>query len=186
LAALGFIPVNKGGDVVIGTLDIRCPIPAILDSTTSNNVKVTARDNGAFRGHWGASSTDSFAVYDESVAPLLQVKNTGGILFKPGSNNSNQYVGYRGLPLAAIVFADGECTVLYANYEINGSQGHVPGKLFVIYNETDSDVTIIQGPGVTLRKEGTTTTGNLTHLKRGKVYFWCRTATEILVSGAVA
>lgn len=70
-----------------------------------------------------------------------------------------------------------------AGFTIN--TGLAAGKTYGIYNDSGSAITLTQGGGLTLRKSGTATTGNLTLAQRGFAYVWCNSTTEYVVSGDI-
>ena len=58
--------------------------------------------------------------------------------------------------------------------------------VFTMYNNTAGALTITQGAGLTLRKAGTATTGNLTLNQRGIATVYFVSAAEAVVSGSLA
>jgi len=61
----------------------------------------------------------------------------------------------------------------------------VQGDCFLIYNNSGSAVTITQGSGLTLRLDGTATTGNRTLAARGRAAVQFISATEAVIGGAL-
>ena len=60
------------------------------------------------------------------------------------------------------------------------------GDAVTIYNDSGSNQTITQGTGVTLRKAGSATTGNLTLKGYGLVTIWFKLTSEAIASGNLA
>ena len=89
----------------------------------------------------------------------------------------------RDIPKVVGSFARGKCTVITADVTINTSD-LVEGYTYSIYNNSDVDVDIIQGAGVTLRLSGTILTGHRTIAPRGLVTLWCHSASEVIAIGA--
>lgn len=94
-------------------------------------------------------------------------------------------VGYRGIPTTGVTdWTDGKCWKMAAGDTLNTAD-MATGRLFLIYNNSASDITITEGAGVTLRESGTTNTGNRTLLKRGFASVYCLSGSEAVISGAV-
>ena len=60
------------------------------------------------------------------------------------------------------------------------------GDALAIYNRSGTPITLIAGSGITLRLNGTSTTGNLTIAGRGFATIWFDDASECVAMGAVA
>ncbi len=98
----------------------------------------------------------------------------------------NSFVlGYVDVPRRTSGFAKGECLAVSAGQTLNTSD-MATGRCFSLYNDSASTITLTQGSGVTLRKHGTTTTGNLTVAVRGMVTIWCNSGTEAIAMGDVS
>lgn len=91
-------------------------------------------------------------------------------------------LGYLDIPTAAAL-ARGKIYPIVAGITIDTATA---AYTYGIYNDSASNVTLTQGAGLTLRKSGTTTTGNLTLKPRGLATVWFRSASEAIVSGALA
>lgn len=89
----------------------------------------------------------------------------------------------RDVPIENTFWKRGHCRVITAATPINATDLQ-PGYTFSIYNNTNLDVTLQQGAGVTLRLSGTTITGDRTIAARGLVTLWCASTTEIVAIGA--
>jgi hypothetical protein len=59
------------------------------------------------------------------------------------------------------------------------------GDVVAVYNTTSSNITVVQGGSVTLRKAGTATTGNATVLQYGVATILCTDANNFVISGAL-
>jgi hypothetical protein len=89
----------------------------------------------------------------------------------------------RDIPRSELGFIRGYCTVATGDITINTTD-LVAGYTFSIYNNTNLDITLIQGAGVTLRLSGTVNSGNRTIAARGLVTLWCPSGTEVVAIGA--
>lgn len=87
------------------------------------------------------------------------------------------------VPRDDAAFGRGKCRVTAASVTINTSDLFT-GKTMSIYNNSDANITLVQGTGVTLRLSGTTTTGNRTLGPRALVTLWCPSGTEVVAIGA--
>lgn len=64
--------------------------------------------------------------------------------------------------------------------------GFAAGTCFTIYNNTDTELTITQGSGLTLRLSGQASmTGNRVMTPRSFATIWCRSTTEYIIRGGV-
>ncbi len=66
------------------------------------------------------------------------------------------------------------------------SATYTAGDAFSLYNNTASPLTITQGASLTLRQDGTTSTGNRTLAPYGTCFVWFNTASEAVISGSVS
>lgn len=66
------------------------------------------------------------------------------------------------------------------------SATYAAGDIFSFYNESSSPVTITQGSGLTLRWDGTASTGNRTLAGYGTCTVWFNTANEAVISGSIS
>lgn len=94
-------------------------------------------------------------------------------------------LGYVDVPRRTSGFAKGECMAVSAGQTLNTSD-MATSRCFSLYNDSASTITLTQGAGVTLRKHGTATTGNLTVAIRGMVTIWCNSGTEAIAIGDVS
>lgn len=92
-------------------------------------------------------------------------------------------IGYRLVPRRTSGFADGECLSTTAGFTINTTD-IVEGRCVAIFNRGAGSITITQGAGVTLRRAGTTSTGNRTLARYGMAVIWCESATEVVIGGS--
>lgn len=91
-------------------------------------------------------------------------------------------VGYKDIPRNTGGFSRGQCYALSAGTTINTATA---GQTYSVYNDSAAPVTLTQGGGLTLRLNGTASTGNRTLAARGFATFWFNTASECIISGAV-
>jgi hypothetical protein len=102
-------------------------------------------------------------------------------------------VGYRGVPLKAV--ASGY-TLIAGDAGLGlalAGPATIPANVLgvsdndavILYNDTVADVLITQGASLTLRKDGTALTGNVTLKARGRASIWFRSATEAIIGGAL-
>jgi hypothetical protein len=84
--------------------------------------------------------------------------------------------------ITATVAIVGGCYKATGNVTIPASV-FAEGDAFLIYNNTASPITIIQGSGLTMRLVGTATTGTRTLAQRGMASLWFVSATQVVVSG---
>lgn len=82
-------------------------------------------------------------------------------------------------------WVNGKCRVVTAGVTLDDADV-TADYIYNLYNNSASSITLTQGTGVTLRKAGTATTGNLTINAYGMVTIWCRTGTEAIASGSIA
>lgn len=80
-------------------------------------------------------------------------------------------------------FARGEVLAISAGVTLNTSD-MATSRIFSIYNDSASPITITQGAGVTLRLSGTATTGNRTMAQRTFATIWCNSGTEAVMGGS--
>lgn len=90
----------------------------------------------------------------------------------------------RDIPVApADTWKRGHCRVLSGDVTINTTD-MAAGYSLSCYNNTDGDVDLIQGVGVTLRLSGSILTGHRTIGPRGLVTLWCASGAEVIAIGA--
>lgn len=112
---------------------------------------------------------------------------TGVIDFAVGPTVNSIEVGYRTLPRVTTFDADakGKRIAVTNGFTIPAST-YSAGDAFSFYNDSGSNVTITQGSGLTLRLDGTPTTGNRTLLARGSCFVWFNSPTEAIISGSIS
>ena len=99
----------------------------------------------------------------------------GGIRRVPGVNKTSAYTLSGSDDGQHINITTGGITVPSGQF--------VVGQAVTIYNNSNSDQTITQGSGVTLRKVGTTDTGNRTLKGRGLVTILCVASNDFVITG---
>lgn len=97
-------------------------------------------------------------------------------------------IGFRSIPKSSTTSGTlttaeiGRCVPATAGVTLPAST-FAAGDALSIYNDSASAITITQGAGLTLRRTGTTTTGNRTLAARGMATVWFVTATEATIEG---
>jgi len=99
----------------------------------------------------------------------------GGVRRVPGVNKTSGYTLQGVDDGQHINITTGGITVPSGQFAV--------GQAVTIYNNSASDQTITQGSGVTLRKVGTTDTGNRTLKGRGLVTILCVAANDFVITG---
>jgi len=99
----------------------------------------------------------------------------GGIRRVPGVNKTSAYTLAGADDGQHINITTGGITVPSGQFAV--------GQAVTIYNNSSSDQTITQGSGVTLRKVGTTDTGNRTLKGRGLVTILCVASNDFVITG---
>ena len=99
----------------------------------------------------------------------------GGIRRVPGVNKTSAYTLAGADDGQHINITTGGITVPSGQFAV--------GQAVTIYNNSNSDQTITQGTGVTLRKVGTTDTGNRTLKGRGLVTILCVASNDFVITG---
>ena len=99
----------------------------------------------------------------------------GGIRRVPGVNKTSSYTLAGADDGQHINITTGGITVPSGQF--------VVGQAVTIYNNSNSDQTITQGSGVTLRKVGTTQSGNRTLKGRGLVTILCVASNDFVITG---
>lgn len=88
-------------------------------------------------------------------------------------------LGYLDIPIAAAL-ERGKIYPISAGITVNtGTAAYAYG----VYNDSAVAITLTQGAGLTLRKAGTATSGNLTLAPYGLAAIWYRSSTEAVVNG---
>jgi hypothetical protein len=204
LAANGAIRYDRPGNQMLFVVNGATQL--VIDSVTAFfSESVSGGKNGArgyatlgggtgvstgFLGFFTTAGVRQGAIGFNSGAGLIY--NTDGtgehffnqnLKFDSGSGIGLQDAGYRGAPLSLSGLRNGEVLVVTGGLTVNTSD-LVPGREYGVYNNSASNVVIAQGAGVTLRKDGTATTGDMTIAQRKLVAIWCLSATEAIVIGA--
>lgn len=128
--------------------------------------QATFATTGAYPMTFGTNNTARLGI---SAAGLLTECATGFVL------------GYKDMPKTIVSLSQGMCFVTSAGFSI--TTGFPDGWTASCYNDSGSAITITQGPGMTLRLAGTTTTGNRTIAARGFATFWFNNGGECILMG---
>jgi hypothetical protein len=135
---------------------------------------------GVRQGSIGSNQGSGLAYDTDNVGSHIFYQN---IQFNSQSGAGLQNVGYRGAPPSFSGLRDGEVWVVTGWFTLNLSD-LAPGREYGVYNDSSNEIVIAQGPGVTLRKDGTDTTGDMTIPQRKLVAIWCLSSTEAILVGA--
>jgi hypothetical protein len=158
-----FLKVNSTGTAVEWA-----NVPAKPGGT---NTQVQFNDNGVMEG-------DSGFTYDVStqVANFTKNPTIGG----------NIKVGYLNLPRVTTfnTSAIGKRVVVSTGFTVPANT-YAAGDAISFYNDSANAITIVQGSGMTLRKDGTPNTGNFTLNGYGTCFLWFNSATEAILSGTI-
>lgn len=138
----------------------------------------------------GTSATATLGTTGATV-PLLNGANTHadarGVAAAP---TSDLQLGFRKLRPASVTAgvpaaADSDsCIYATGNIELP-SAVFTKGDSVLIYNDTASGITVAQGSGLTLRRDGTPATGSRTLAARGRAAVLYVSATEAVIGGAI-
>lgn len=112
----------------------------------------------------------------DAKAPLADAALTGNATL------NGVVIGYRDIPRNTVSIARGECFATSAGFTLNTAD-MAAGRTYTVYNDSASPITLTQGAGVTLRLNGTATTGNRTLAARCLATIWCNSGTEAIVGG---
>lgn len=120
----------------------------------------------------------------------------GAVTHEPAASStaSDFEIGWRRTPIltqnAAYTFAQQDrgkavqkTDAVARSYTVNAGVFGVGDELTVINNNAASNITIVQGAGVTLRLANTVTTGNRTVARWGRARMICIAANVLLVDG---
>lgn len=135
------------------------------------NTQLQFNNNGSFGGAVGAT-------YNSGAQEVTFVNLP---------KHDSVKLGYLTIPRVTTfnTAAVGKRAVITAGITVNAST-FAAGDAVSLYNDSDSDVTISAGVGMTLRLDGTTAVGNRTLFGRGSCFIWFNSATEAIVSGSVS
>lgn len=127
----------------------------------------------------GAATVGSLGTAGNISAATLGVSGAASV--GDGSTVAGESIGFRGIP-PTVGFAPGKCNVITGAITLGTA---VLGNTYGIYNESNAAVAINQGGGLTLRKSGTTSTGNFTLAPRGYATLWYRSGSEAILMGSI-
>lgn len=139
-------------------------------TTAPSNTTRLNYDGNLYANTFYASSTSSWGT---NSTVLSTTEYTDRLLSIPISSTTT----------TAVLTDKGKCIVITAGLTIPASV-FAAGDIVSLYNNSAADLTITQGSGLTLRKSGSTTTGNLVLPLRGIASIWFLSATEAIMSGA--
>ena len=152
------------------------------DIVVNDDLSVTGAVTGAsFSGTGTALTALNASELTSGTLPTGRISGAGAYNVSAATVDG-EALGYRGVPRVTAGFENGKCRAIAAGVTINTSD-LATGVTFSVYNNSGSAVTITQGAGVTQRRAGTTTTGNLSLAPRGMATFWCNSGTEVIGTG---
>lgn len=107
--------------------------------------------------------------------------------FKVNPTINGVAIGYATLPRVTTfdINARGKRVAVSGGFTIP-SGTYSAGDAFSFYNDSGSTITITQGSGLTLRFDGSATTGNRTLSARGSCFVWFNSASEAIINGSIA
>lgn len=122
------------------------------------------------------------AVQSSNAAATYAIFSASGLAVTGPVSSDGIELGYRDLPAAGSL-TRGQCWHISSGQTIN--TGLTVAGMYAIYNNSGSSVTLTQGVGLTLRRSGTTSTGNRALLPYG--YAWIRpiSTTEYTIAGDI-
>lgn len=125
----------------------------------------------------GYLSLQTKGATDASTVERMRITQGGLLLDAAGLE-----LGFKDIPRTTGGFIRGQCFAISGGQTINTA---ATGTTYSVYNDSAANVTLTQGAGLTLRLNGTTTTGNRTLLARGFATVWFNAAGEAIISGAI-
>ncbi|WP_396190001.1 hypothetical protein, partial [Flavobacterium sp.] len=148
-------------------------------------------DNGVPRWKWVMENDGAFALYgydDSGASPSLAFTVRRTVV------GSSDFIGFnsvvndlrgdvRDMPRVTGGLTAGCMYATAAGFTLN--TGLAAGRSYGVYNDSGAAITLTQGAGLTLRKSGTATTGNLTLAQRGFAVIWCNSTSEYIANGDV-
>lgn len=182
--------VDTSGNVGVG---INASVPArlaVASTTTTGELRVQGSGTNTFYGSlFKDNSSGEFRITQADGGPGMTFY-TGASPALGMSITTSQVIqdkngielGYRDIPRTTGAFTRGQCFAISAGQTINTQ---ATGNTFSVYNDSAANVTLTQGAGLTLRLNGTTTTGNRTLLARGFATIWFNSGTEAVITGAI-
>ena len=99
-----------------------------------------------------------------------------------GSFIRQLYDGTYPLPITTVALTTGSLFAATAGFTLN--TGYAAGTIYLVLNDSAAAITVTQGAGLTLRLEGTASTGNRTVSPRSFCMIFARSTTEYYVSGS--
>lgn len=139
--------------------------------------------DGVSGAGYAAASHDHASITGNAATATTATAVTGTV--GAAATVNGNLVGYLNIPRRTSGWAAGECLAVSSNQTLNTSD-MAEGRVLMLYNDSGSTITLLQGSGVTLRKGGTATTGNLTVAVRGVAGIWCNSSTEAIARGDVS
>ena len=151
-----------------------------ISSGTLNNGRTTASSSNGASTIVSRDASGNFAAATVNVTTLnssgFVIDSIGNVRDIPQNSQTTGYTLVIG-DLGKHISTNSNVTVPNAVFST--------GDVVAVYNTTSSNVTVVQGASVTLRKAGTATTGNATVLQYGVATILCTAANNFVISGAL-
>jgi len=151
-----------------------------ISSGTLNNGRTTASSSNGASTIVSRDASGNFAAATVNVTTLnssgFVIDSIGNVRDIPQNSQTTGYTLVVG-DLGKHISTNSSVTVPNAVFST--------GDVVAVYNTTSSNVTVVQGASVTLRKAGTATTGNATVLQYGVATILCTAANNFVISGAL-
>jgi len=154
--------------------------PVVFNST-NNNYVVGISKASTFGGFLGTDGSSGLVITNAGVNTTLTITN-GAVTVAGGGLTSRVSISSEtsGTLTSA---SSNKIVITTAGVTINDGV-HAANDQMLIYNNSGSSVTITQDTGMTLRLDGTATTGNRTLGPRGKMHVFFNTNAEAICSGS--
>ena len=151
-----------------------------ISSGSLDNARTTASSSNGASTIVARDSSGNFAAATVNVTTLnssgFVIDSIGNVRDIPQNSQTTGYTLVVG-DLGKHISTNSSVTVPNAVFST--------GDVVAVYNTTSSNVTVVQGGSVTLRKAGTATTGNATVLQYGVATILCTAANNFVISGAL-
>ena len=145
-------------------------VPLVLDSAALYLKELPATDNLDLST---SAITDVGDINSSGIVTATTLVGRHGNI--PNASKSSDYT--------LVVGDTGKLIITTGNITINNSIFST-GDIISVYNNSASGITLTQGSGVTLRLDGSATTGNRTLAQRGLATIICIQASEFAISGS--
>lgn len=165
---------------------------AVFYQTNSAGTRLTSSRIVGFNSATTAGAEKGYLVFDTKaaadVSPVtrLTLSETGATFTVPVSSTGDitaPNLAYKTKVVSPSALTNDGIYSATASFTVNTTDC-ADGRVFTIYNNSTSAITITQGAGLTLRLAGTATTGNRTLAARGLCTITCITNAHVVISGS--